>query len=37
MAKALALVISISDKCLVDIFFRFGVIGFLGAKIHTLL
>lgn len=37
MAKALALVISISDKCLVDIFFRSEVIWFLGAKTHNLL
>lgn len=35
--KALALVISVSDKYLVDIFFRSEVIRFPGAKIHKLL
>ena len=35
--KALALVISVSDKCLVDIFFKSDVVWFLGAKVHKLL
>ena len=35
--KALALVISVSDKYLVDIFFRSEVFWFLGAKVHKLL